>query len=532
MNSLVKKSIKFMLAVIMLSALSCNLYAQENIIKQSRDLPSFNSIEVGGAFTVILSQGGEQSVVVETDEENIDKVITEVNGNVLEIHSRNIRNSSKLTIYVNCININRIEASGASKVIGEKTIDATQLSIEASGAADIKLVLNASDLQTDISGAATVKLEGKATNHSSEVSGAANLRTADLETSKTNIEVSGAANAKVNAKDELIAEVTGAGNLSSVGEPTVKKIDKNGTIEIQMQKMKEDLKGLENLKDLENLKHLEELKDLEHAKVIREYSDDSTKVTVKIIDEDADEGDSDNDDSSEIYINHNNRVRIHDGNVEFHHNHGKFNGHWAGLGLGINGYLTSDGKLDMPAEYKYLDLHYEKSVNVDINFFEQNINLIKRHFGLVTGLGLTFNNYRFDNNVILVPDSSKIFGYYDNSKESYKKSKLLVTYLTLPLLFEYQTNNNSDINSFHFTAGVIGGIRIGSHTKNMYDGDKKTKNRDDFYLNPFKLDATARIGWGVLNLYGNYSLTTLFKNDKGPELYPYSIGISFDIDNW
>ena len=186
----------------------------------------------------------------------------------------------------------------------------------------------------------------------------------------------------------------------------------------------------------------------------------------------------------------------------------------------------------MPAEYKYLDLHYEKSVNVDINFFEQNINLIKRHLGLVTGLGLTFNNYRFDNNVVLVPDSSKIFGYYDNSKESYKKSKLLVTYLTLPLLLEYQTNNNSNINSFHFTAGVIGGVRIGSHTKNMYDGDKKTKNRDDFYLNPFKVDATARIGWGVLNLYGNYSLTTLFKNDKGPELYPYSIGISFDIDNW
>jgi len=311
---------------------------------------------------------------VETDEENIDKVITEVNGNVLEIHSRNIRNSSKLTIYVNCININRIEASGASKVIGEKTINATQLSIEASGAADIKLVLNTSDLQTDISGAATVKLEGKAINHSSEVSGAANLRTADLETSKTNIEVSGAANAKVNAKDELIAEVTGAGNLSSVGEPTVKKIDKNGTIEIQMQKMKEDLKGLENLKDLEDLKHLEELKDLEHAKVIKDYSDDSTKVTVKIIDEDADEadeGDSDNDNSSEVYINHNNRVRIHDRNIELHHNHGKFNGHWAGLGLGINGYLTSDGKLDMPAEYKYLDLHYEKSVNVDINFLNR-----------------------------------------------------------------------------------------------------------------------------------------------------------------
>jgi hypothetical protein len=72
------------------------------------------------------------------------------------------------------------------------------------------------------------------------------------------------------------------------------------------------------------------------------------------------------------------------------------------------------------------------------------------------------------------------------------------------------------------------GWRIGSHSKNVYDdGNKeKEKNKDDFHMNPFKYQAIARIGWGVINLWGTYSLNTLFKDNEGPEVYPYSIGIT------
>jgi hypothetical protein len=76
--------------------------------------------------------------------------------------------------------------------------------------------------------------------------------------------------------------------------------------------------------------------------------------------------------------------------------------------------------------------------------------------------------------------------------------------------------------------GVIGGVRLGSHTKNVYSsngGNHKPKSYDDFDLQPFKLDATARIGWGPLNIYANYSLIEMFRNDRSPELYPFTIGL-------
>ena len=48
-------------------------------------------------------------------------------------------------------------------------------------------------------------------------------------------------------------------------------------------------------------------------------------------------------------------------------------------------------------------------------------------------------------------------------------------------------------------------------------GKQKDKNPGDFYLNPFKVDGIVKIGWGVINLYGTYSFSTLFRSGKGPE---------------
>ena len=109
--------------------------------------------------------------------------------------------------------------------------------------------------------------------------------------------------------------------------------------------------------------------------------------------------------------------------------------------------------------------------------------------------------------------------------KNFLKNKLTVSYLTLPVILEYNTGEN---HKFHIGAGMIFGARIGSHIKQVYetDGSKyKDKTYDDFNLCPYKADATLRIGVGFVNLFANYSLTPLFKKDKQPELYPLTVGL-------
>lgn len=73
-----------------------------------------------------------------------------------------------------------------------------------------------------------------------------------------------------------------------------------------------------------------------------------------------------------------------------------------------------------------------------MNFFEQNIAFNRKgNVGLVSGLGLSWNNYRFADNVMLKNENNKLVGYYMDGV-SVKKSKLVNTFLTLPLFMEFQ----------------------------------------------------------------------------------------------
>jgi hypothetical protein len=200
-----------------------------------------------------------------------------------------------------------------------------------------------------------------------------------------------------------------------------------------------------------------------------------------------------------------------------------------------------------------MDLRMTKSIAVNLNFFEQNVALSKNQkWGFVTGLGLEWHNYRFSRNTRLNSDSSFLIGYIDQGI-SIRKTKLTTLHLTVPVLFEFQTNHRHKKNSFHVGAGMVIGARLSSHTKKYYNelnkdfeiarynpatgkyeteflatspSHSKGKTFDDFFLQPFKFDATVRIGWGFINLFATYSVNQMFQKDKGPELYPWTIGIT------
>ncbi|MFH2094622.1 MAG: PorT family protein [Bacteroidota bacterium] len=205
----------------------------------------------------------------------------------------------------------------------------------------------------------------------------------------------------------------------------------------------------------------------------------------------------------------------------------KFNGHFAGLDLGLNTYLNSSYNMNLNPEDRYLELNTGKSWGVGVNFLEKNISFGgNNNAGIVTGLGFEINNYRFNNDILLMHDSSRIYAY---DSTGFDKSKLVATYLTIPIIFEFQIPAGKKDRKFHFAVGGTGGLKIGSHTKYAYEINNsmhKDKVREDFHLSPFRYGITARIGYMGINIFANYSLSTLFENNEGPELYPFTVGLS------
>jgi len=496
----------------MIFVLNTSVMGQNEVIRETRDLPSFDKIEVGGAFEVSLTIGQPQKVEVEARQKAIGQINTEVKNSKLVISSNRIKTNTPLKLYITMPALSGLEAHGAAEVDGENMIKADMLSIEVSGAASVDLELEVNTLRSEVSGAADLELSGKAQQHSTNVSGAASLDARDLETVTTDADVSGAATANVTGKN-VTGQSSGAAELNANNEEWVTSESDQIIVE------KDEDSDTTYIH-------------VPGTGIIITEGDDSVKVTVG---------------NRVIIINEDGEVRTKRCKKP------KFNGHWAGVDIGFNGYVTPDFNMNFPKEYEYLDLRMEKSIAVNLNFFEQNIPFSKnRKWGMLTGLGLSFNEYRFMRPTRLSMDSSQLIGYLDQDI-SIRKSKLSVMYLTLPLLFEFQTAPIYNKDGFHINIGMVVGARLSSHTKKYYNemntefnvaqynpetglydviftamspNDTKEHNYDDWFLQPFKFDATARIGWNFLNFWATYSLNTMFRKDKGPELYPWSAGIT------
>lgn len=221
----------------------------------------------------------------------------------------------------------------------------------------------------------------------------------------------------------------------------------------------------------------------------------------------------------------------------------KYNGHWAGVELGINNYMTKSGSFTLAAADNFMELTAPKSLGVNINFMEFNVPIIKNNFGFTTGMGLQINNYRLNNTVVLQQDSTPLTFVNAPTDIKVKKYKLSTLYLTIPLMFEVQKriNKSDDDNDetdedegsmLYFAVGGFGGVRIASHTKQVYEKNGSefvNKTHDDFNTSFLEYGLTARFGVGALKLYVNYNLSPLFADSKGPELYPISGGICFNF---
>ena len=170
-----------------------------------------------------------------------------------------------------------------------------------------------------------------------------------------------------------------------------------------------------------------------------------------------------------------------------------------------------------------MNLNTTRSWNYNLNFLEYGLGLGTSYAGLVTGMGIEWSNYIFDaNNSIEETTGGNIINLDPNAGVS--KSKLGMTYLTVPLLLEFQIPAGK--KSVHISAGAIGGVKIGSKTKIKYQDGGKDVKKDDYSLSPLRYGATFRIGYRAINIFANYYITPLFGETATPEIYPFSIGLN------
>jgi hypothetical protein len=167
-----------------------------------------------------------------------------------------------------------------------------------------------------------------------------------------------------------------------------------------------------------------------------------------------------------------------------------------------------------------LSLRTGKSVNVNVWFFMQRLNLIQHVVNLKYGLGLELNNYRYDRDLIFEKNPTRILA----ATEDLKKSKLALDYVTVPMLLNLNFTPRRD-KGFGISGGVSAGYLYSARYKNKDGNSDKNKVHDNFDLEKFKLSYIGELNLGVVTLYGSYAFKNMW---EGPlDQRPYNFGIRF-----
>lgn len=171
-------------------------------------------------------------------------------------------------------------------------------------------------------------------------------------------------------------------------------------------------------------------------------------------------------------------------------------------------------------------------------YFMYDMIIKKSRFSFAPGIGIG-TSHIYNNSQIVKTDSTSFFkpirdgdtkgGY---QIDNLKGNKLTLIYLDVPLELRYRSKPNDKNKSFKMAVGIKAGVLVQNHFKTKFEdsfGDvKKIKDINQKDLLKFRAAATYRIGYGPFNVVASYSLTHLFKKDRGPEVTPFSIGISFN----
>jgi hypothetical protein len=173
---------------------------------EKRELSGFKQIETSGIINLEVTAQKDFSVEVETDDNLLEYVVTEVKGDTLKIYTKkNISPKTKIRVVVAMPDLTGIDVSGVSKVNAQN--------------------IKTESFNLDMSGASKVELNGEANNLTIDSSGASKINAENLKVTNAAIDVSGASHVTVNATEEIKAEASGASKVSYLGEP--KNVIKN-----------------------------------------------------------------------------------------------------------------------------------------------------------------------------------------------------------------------------------------------------------------------------------------------------------------
>ena len=167
---------------------------------ETRDVPAFEAITCDGSYDVQIDCQERQSLAIETDENLLPLVKTEVHGKTLRIYTKgHLLPTNKIRVVAAVPNLSEFTSNGSIN-------------------GDINNVNNKS-LEIGINGSGKLHLNGKSAEVRINISGSSKIDAISLISESSRIQINGSGHIEVYATNSIDVQINGSGTVKYKGEP-------------------------------------------------------------------------------------------------------------------------------------------------------------------------------------------------------------------------------------------------------------------------------------------------------------------------
>jgi hypothetical protein len=197
-----------------------------SIRTEDREVPPFNAVELEGSGNLTIRRGAPGLVRIETDDNLLPLVKTEVVGGVLHlglIPGAPVNRITRMEFTVVTPKVTAITLSGSGNVRSAGALRGQSLAVNIEGSGNILCDAQAESLQAAIHGSGGIYVRGSAERVSISILGSGSVRAQDLHSTRADVKISGSGDALVFATDALDVVLSGSGSVHYGGgaRPTV-----------------------------------------------------------------------------------------------------------------------------------------------------------------------------------------------------------------------------------------------------------------------------------------------------------------------
>lgn len=204
---------------------------------EEREVKNFHAVSASGSFNVTVKMGTKESISLEGDQQDLDKVETLVQNGILKIRLKRDVNTWKegvgnINIYVTAKKLDGLILSGSGSIDLQGKLNSAGADIQLSGSGKITANLDTQTAGIALSGSGNINLSGAVGSINISISGSGDVNAKNLISDKSKIQIAGSGNVYLNIKEELNATVLGSGSVRYKGNPklSVNKVG-SGSVE-------------------------------------------------------------------------------------------------------------------------------------------------------------------------------------------------------------------------------------------------------------------------------------------------------------